>query len=403
MRENLLHTPDGVRDIYGDECAQKHILEKRMHEVLHSYGYRDIETPTFEYFDVFGEKVGTTPSRELYKFFDREGATLVLRPDFTPSIARAASKYFMEEKHPIRLCYLGNTFTNYSNYRGHMKESTQMGAELISDPGPEADAEVIAMCIEMLLAAGLQDFQVSVGQVMFFESLVEQAGLEEDDEDTLRELIRNKNSVGVEKFLSGREIDPQLSRLLVRIPSMFGGEEILDLAEEMTGCEEAKAALERLRDVLQLLRTYGLERYISFDLGMMSGHQYYTGVIFRAYTYGTGEAIVKGGRYDTLLKNFGKDAPSIGFVVVINQLLNAMHRQNISIESKEKRVLILYDLSSEKDAVRKAQELRTGGTVTVLRLVKAGENIPPDSEMGESREGGERGEFTEILHMEGRS
>ena len=165
MIQKILHTPEGVRDIYNEECEKKLILESRLRQALNSYGYRDIETPTFEFFDVFGKEVGTIPSRELYKFFDREGNTLVLRPDFTPSIARAASKYFMDEEKPIRLCYMGNTFVNNSSYQGLLKENTQLGAELIGDATPEADAEIIAMVIETLQKAGLREFQISVGHV----------------------------------------------------------------------------------------------------------------------------------------------------------------------------------------------------------------------------------------------
>ena len=114
MSRKLVHTPEGVRDIYGDEKAKKTVVEQLLHEKIKGYGYRDIQTPTFEFFDVFSKEVGTTPSKELYKFFDKEGNTLVLRPDFTPSIARCAAKYFMEENVPIRFCYQGNTFTNTS-------------------------------------------------------------------------------------------------------------------------------------------------------------------------------------------------------------------------------------------------------------------------------------------------
>ena len=101
--DRLIHTPEGVRDVYNQECTKKLYLENQIEQVFHAFGYQDIETPTFEFFDVFGREVGTTPSRELYKFFDRDGNTLVLRPDFTPSIARAASMYFMEETMPTLL------------------------------------------------------------------------------------------------------------------------------------------------------------------------------------------------------------------------------------------------------------------------------------------------------------
>lgn len=110
---------------------------------IHSYGYEDIQTPAFEFFDVFSNEIGTTPSRELYKFFDKDGDTLALRPDFTPSIARCAAKYFMEDSTPLRLCYSGNTYTNNSNLQGKLKEMTEIGAELISDDSVYADAEEI--------------------------------------------------------------------------------------------------------------------------------------------------------------------------------------------------------------------------------------------------------------------
>ena len=126
MYNRLVHTPEGVRDIYGQEYARKLSVQKLIHRQFGLYGYEDIQTPAFEYFDVFSREIGTTPSKELYKFFDKEGNTLVLRPDFTPSMARCAAKYFMEEEVPIRFCYQGNTFTNTGNLQGKLKEVTQM-------------------------------------------------------------------------------------------------------------------------------------------------------------------------------------------------------------------------------------------------------------------------------------
>ena len=148
MYQQILHTPEGVRDIYNGECRRKNHVQEILSGVLHSYGYEDIQTPTFEFFDVFSREVGTVPSRELYKFFDREGNTLVLRPDITPSIARAVSKYFAEEDLPVRLCYTASTFINHSDFQGRLKENTQMGAELIGDGSVEADAELIALVAE---------------------------------------------------------------------------------------------------------------------------------------------------------------------------------------------------------------------------------------------------------------
>ena len=368
MNMKLLHTPDGVRDIYNGECERKLELERRLRSVLFSYGCRPIETPTFEFFDVFGSSVGTTPSRDLYKFLDRDGSTLVLRPDFTPAVARAASKYFMEYDEPIRLCYLGSTFVNHSSYRGILKETTQMGAELIGDASADADAEMLAMVIESLLKAGLEEFQISIGHAGYFEGIASAAGLEEETREELKDLIRNRNSFGAEKLVSTLGITDQMKEALISFPELFGGVEILDRAGELAQGEVSIAAVSRLRDVYELLKLYGFERYVSFDLGMLGNYMYYTGIIFRGYTYGTGDAIVKGGRYDSLLEQFGKKAASTGFVIVVDQLLAAMDRQKIVIDTNVRYQTITYAPEDREAAVKEAIRLRKDGVHVQLRL-----------------------------------
>lgn len=371
MNQKILHTPDGVRDIYGDECGRKKILEKRLHQVLASYGYRDIETPTFEFFDVFGNEVGTIPSKDLYKFFDREGHTLVLRPDFTPSIARAWSRYYKDSERPVRLGYLGNTFVNYQGLQGRLKESTQMGAELIGERRADGDAEVIAMAAEALTASGLKDFQISVGHVGFFESLAREAGLDEETEGRLRVLVHNRNTFGIQKLLSEKQIDERIAKLFAALPNL-NGIGAIEKALSMSEGLKAQEIVKRLVEVRDLLDVYGASGAISFDFGMLSAYMYYTGIIFRGYTYGTGEAIVKGGRYDDLLQHFGKAAPSVGFVIVVSQLINALSRQKIDILPEHERYMILYSEESRREALSKAVAYRSQGKYTETCLADAG-------------------------------
>lgn len=373
MNKRLLHTPDGVRDIYSLECEKKNVLEQRLHQRLKTYGYHDIQTPSFEYFDVFSQEVGTIPSRELFKFFDREGDTLVLRPDFTPSIARSAAKYYMDETRPIRMCYMGNTFVNNSSYQGRLKESTQLGAELLGDASPEADAEMIAMVIELLLDAGLKEFQVSIGQIDFFKGFLLAAGLDEEQEFTLRELISNKNNFGIEEFLDDIRMPKPCREAFIRMPQLFGNAEVLKEARRLADNSRSIGAIERLEAVYNVLKLYDLTDYISFDLGLVSKYKYYTGVIFQAYTYGTGEPIVKGGRYDNLLARFGKDFAATGFAVVIDQLMSALSRQKIAIPVEADGRLVLYDASSRDAAIRLAVSLRKDGRPVELVRKTAGE------------------------------
>ena len=363
--KRLVHTPEGVRDVYGAEFAAKLNVQNLLHDKLRNYGYQDIQTPTFEFFDVFSKEVGTTPSKELYKFFDKEGNTLVLRPDFTPSIARSAAKYFMDENIPLRFCYCGNNFINNSNLQGKLKETTQMGAELIGDSSPEADAEMIAMLVEALMNAGLKEFQVAIGQVDYFKGLCAEAKLDEETELSLKDFISNRNEFGAQELLEGKNVNEADIKALLNVSNLFGSYEVLDEALEYAQNERSVQAIERLKKVYELLKMYGIERYVSFDLAMISKYHYYTGVIFSAYTYQMGNAIAKGGRYDNLLEKFGKPSPATGFVIIVDDLMTALTRQNLCPEPENRNLLLVYQCDIQK-ALEEARNYRKEGYATVM-------------------------------------
>lgn len=366
MNQKLLHTPEGVRDIYGKEYLRKLQTERNLREIIHLYGYEDIQTPTFEFFDVFSKEVGTTPSKELYKFFDKEGNTLVLRPDFTPSIARCAAKYFCDENRPLRFSYMGNTFTNTSNLQGKLKEVTQMGAELINDGSVEADAEMINMVIKALLNTGLQRFQISIGEVEYFKGLCEEAGLDEDTESELRAYISGKNYFAAQELLSEKQIKEPYKSSLLSVADMFGNMCSLPDARKLVSNSRSLQAIERLETLYEVLKAYGVEKYVSFDLGMLSKYKYYTGFIFRAYTYGVGDAIVKGGRYDRLLHQFGKEAPAVGFALVIDNILEALSRQKVEVMALTSAHTITYNHQNYKEKLIEAETMRKNGEAAVL-------------------------------------
>ena len=357
--KKLLHTPEGVRDIYNVEYGKKLALEARLKKVFHLYGYHDIQTPTFEYFDVFRKEIGTISSRELYKFFDKEGNTLVLRPDFTPSIARAAATLFQEETLPIRLCYTGSTFVNHSSYQGRLKESTQMGAELLGDDSAEADAEMLALVIESMLTIGLKEFQLTVSNVAFIESLIEDAALKEEEQERVRELIINRNYYWAEEYLDSIQVKRSTREAFASLNGLLGGVDILEKAKNIAPNSRGVMALRRLEKIYDLLKLYGVEKFVTFDLSMMGTYGYYTGIIFRGYTYGTGDAIVKGGRYDHLIEKFGKQSASIGVGIVIDELMNALTRQKIRILYTRKNTMILYDEGRQKEAIALAKDFRS--------------------------------------------
>ena len=364
--KKLLHTPEGVRDIYNVECGKKLALESRLKKVFHMYGYHDIQTPTFEYFDVFRKEIGTIPSRELYKFFDKEGNTLVLRPDFTPSIARAAATLFQEEQLPIRLCYTGSTFVNHSSYQGRLRETTQMGAELLGDDSVEADAEMLALVIESMLTIGLKEFQLTVSNVDFLQSLIEDADLDEDARERVRELITNRNFYGVEEYLESIQVKRSSKEAFGKMNELLGVVDILEKAKNIAPNSKGVMALRRLEKIYEILKLYGVEKFVTFDLSMSGTYGYYTGIIFRGYTYGTGDAIVKGGRYDHLIEKFGKKSASIGLAIVIDELMKALIRQKIRIVYTRKNTIVLYDEGRLREAIALAKDFRRKAKNTEL-------------------------------------
>lgn len=361
MNRSLLHTPEGVRDMYGVEYAKKLLVEEKLHDTIQLYGYQDIQTPAFEFYEVYGREMGTAPSSQLYKFFDREGNILALRPDFTPSCARCAAKYFMDETSPLRFTYRGSAFCDVSSLQGKLKETTQLGAELMLDASVEAEAEMISMMAEALLNCGLTGFSISVGDVEYFKGISSQAGLSGEVETELQDFVSAKNYFGARELLNRERVRSDYAQVLLKLADITDGTGELSEAKSLVDNERSLQAIERLESLREVLKKYGTDKYVSFDLGLLSRYHYYTGVIFKAYTYGVGDAVATGGRYDRLLSRFGKDAPAVGFVASVDDIVEALARQDIRMELPEAAVRLFYKKESYDAALAAAAGLRRTG------------------------------------------
>lgn len=325
--KNQFHTPEGVRDIVPSEYKIKADLENKVLDLMNKEGFLLMQTPSFEYFDVFASNIGTTPSTQLYKFYDKEGNTLVLRPDFTPAMARAFSKLYFNENAPVRLCYSGSTFVNGDDLNGRLKESTQIGAELYNDDSCQADAAMISLVVNCMKIIGYKDFVVSVGNANFFKGLCEELGISEAEEGALLNLISSKNYYKAKELLAELDIDEEHTNLIVNISDDYTTKESLLNLKGLVKNTKCIDALDRLISILDILESGNIESYISIDLGLLNKYNYYTGVLFRAYTYGSGDAVIKGGRYDNLVREFGKNAPAIGFGISVDAALAALFEQ----------------------------------------------------------------------------
>ncbi len=358
--EQKLHTPKGVKDLYPEECEKKAILRESLLEVIRRYGYKDIETPEFEYLDLFRKDKGYVASGELYKFFERHGKCLVLRPDITPSVARAAASINSLEKFPVRFCYAGNTFVNKYEYHDQSKENTQIGAELIGITSEEVDAELIAIAIDCLKKTELIDFSITIGHTDFVRSLLKSAKLSNDIREEIEVLLRGRNYFGLDEILSTVDVDPSVKRIFHKLSNLTGDVSVLKEAEKYAIDDRAKKALRRLQKVYDILSIYGCQHYVTFDLGLYGEHSYYSGIVFHAHTYKTKKVIMRGGRYDYLLGKLGKAAPAAGFSIMIDDLLRALDKQKIPIETSTSNIIV-YSKELLKTAIYFATRLRANG------------------------------------------
>lgn len=183
------------------------------------------------------------------------------------------------------------------------------------------------MTIHALQACGLQDFQIEIGQVDIFKDLMKQTGLDETVTEQIRIFIDQKNILGVQELLEHYSISNELAQIIMEMPSMFGGVEVLEQAEALQLSPRSRAAIANLREVYDILCDYGLADFVSIDLAMVQSIDYYTGIIFKGFARGLGFEVCTGGRYDTLLSRFGAQRSATGAALSVDLLAAALFRQ----------------------------------------------------------------------------
>jgi ATP phosphoribosyltransferase regulatory subunit len=360
MMKYIRQVPDGVEDCLPEECCIKRNIEGALRTAFITAGFDEVETPTYEFYDVFQSGVGAYIQESMIKFMDAKGRILVLRPDITVPIARAAATR-MELKSAKRLFYIQNSFATAQPAVGRAGEFTQAGAEFIGDGRCSADAEIIALAIKSLKVCGLNSFTVDIGQVAYFKALIAGMGLEEAQADMLRHAVDSKDIIAVEAAANEINLDKEAKSQIMALTSLFGGREVFDKALSLTNNKDCAAAVENLRSVYDLLCEYGLESYLSVDFGMLHDIAYYSGIIFRGITPGIGFPVVSGGRYDELLSKFGKPAPATGFALGIKRVMIAMERQGLLSGDYDTFAVISCDERSSRKAYAYAEALRTEG------------------------------------------
>jgi ATP phosphoribosyltransferase regulatory subunit len=368
MRDNKLHTPNGFKDCLPDALMFKQSVARRIEEVFMMSGYLPIESPMLEYMDVFEGKGSTSP-KNMYRFIGRDGEALTLRSDMTPPIARIAATCYSIGDAPLRFCYTAKAFRCQESYKGKAGEFTESGVELLGAGSAEADAEVVALAVESLLAAGLSEFRLDLGEVGFLAGILEETGLCEEDKCVIRSHLANRNFAAIERFLGNRNLPGRCKEVLTGLHSLIGGRAVLEAAKAMTGNRRAIEAIESLEALSALLDDCGISDCILFDLGMTGHLNYYTGILFQGYARGIGFSILDGGRYDKLVGMFGMPFPAVGFAVKIENLASAIS-SDVSASARQPLTLLAFSDSGRKSALQAARELKRQGVPLVNSLAE---------------------------------
>lgn len=349
--------PDGMRDLLPEEIALQDRLEAEVFTLFRQWSYQKVLTPTLEFTACVQPEVERED--ELYKFFDREGRILALRPELTTPIARLISTRLRGAASPLRLCYGADV---YRNAAVRHREFRQVGVELVGSAQEVADAEVIALAVEAIQRLGLKDYQFNLGHMGIFSGLMLEAGIDEELQSKLEEALARKDMVAVEKYVRQSELPDHVQELLLRLPHFHGGEEILDEVLNWSERPEIHEAVESLRRIYGYLKDFGVQGFVALDLGILRGFSYYTGAIFEGYVPGIGFPVVEGGRYDGLYAEFGSPMPATGFAIHLGKVLDLF-----TLPAVENADVFVYGKNPE-NVIRQCQALRAKGKRVEMAL-----------------------------------
>ena len=315
------YTPEGTRDRLFDECRERRQVQSRLTHLFRSRGYAEIITPEVEFYDSFVTGGCAIPQEAMLKVIDRSGKICVMRPDSTIPIARVAATKLKDLPLPQRFYYNQNVYRSSDANRGSDGEVAQCGVELIGARGVRADLEMICTAVDALRSCGVEQFHIEIGHAGIYRALASEMQIDDETAEQIRALIEGKNFAALRAFLADYGDRPACAALN-QLAYLFGGVEVLDEAEALGSGEEGTIAY--LRSLYQLLSQAGYGDFIRFDLGLVHQIDYYTGVVFRGYVEGAGDAVLSGGRYDKLVEAFGRSAPATGFAVDVDAVADCL-------------------------------------------------------------------------------
>src|SRR5215472_2667062 len=310
--------PPGTQILIGRAARRRRALERAICSVFEGWSYEEIIPPIFDYYDVFAK--GWGQEEQIYRFIDRDGNILALRPEFTSLVAKTVTTRLASSPKPIRLYYSGEVLRFEQPKGGRQREFAQVGIEHYGGAGKSADVEILLVAVETLQRLGIQKFQINLGSVDFFGGIVDRIELPKEQIDALKKVLNIKDQPGLEALLQNLPLEERRKNILRAVPHLTGGRAVIEEARSLVKNSRSVEALNHLEEIYTIFERLDLAQHLTIDLGEIRGFDYYTGVLFRAYVRDLGFEVASGGRYDGLPAAFGEDLPAVGFSFSLDRL-----------------------------------------------------------------------------------
>lgn len=358
--------PEGIEEVLPKDAKHLEALRRQLLDVFTCWGYELVIPPVVDFLDSLLTGSGHDLDLQTFKLTDQvSGEMLGIRADMTPQVARIDA-HNLKHKRPTRLCYAGTTLRTLGDSLEKTRSPMQIGAEIYGHSGIESDFEVIQLMLEMLAVTGLQNVHLDLGHVGIYRALSEQAGLSQQQEAELFDVLQRKARTELDELVTAYDIDKKYKAIFMALPTLNGGVNVLDKATDVLAdtCSAITEALADLQAISNQLSTKFPALSVSFDLSELRGYHYHTGMVFAAFIPEVGREIARGGRYDNIGEFFGRARAATGFSADL-RVLAALCQ---SIRGGESEQLIYAPMTDDPSLTEMVRDLRAKGIAVVQQL-----------------------------------
>ncbi len=365
QKKNSWLLPEGIEEVLPNDAKHLECLRRKLLDVFSNWGYQLVFPPIVDFLDSLLTGSGHDLDLYTFKLTDQiSGKTLGIRADMTPQVARIAGHHLPHEW-PTRLCYVGTVLHTLGDNLEKNRSPVQIGAELYGFSGLEADLEIIRLMLEMLAMSGIENVHLDLGHVGIFKSLSKQAGLSQQQEAELFDVLQRKALPEMDELLDGFSLSEPEKNVFKALPTLHGGLDVFSRAAAVfKGCDESVLqALSELQQLAEKLTRYFSALPVNFDLAELRGFHYHTGVVYAAFVPEVGKEIARGGRYDNIGEAFAQPRAATGFSADLKILARLATKPEV-----DKEQIIFSPYHDDTDLNVMIRDLRAKGQTVIQEL-----------------------------------